>query len=166
MNAVAQHEPSMVPYFTFALFAGIRPSEIQRLDWSAIDWSAKEVFVGANVSKSGNERYVKLQDNAMEWLLPHRRDAEIIHYDRSEFESARSKAGVEWGHDILRHTFGSMHLAAFRNAGDTAEQMGHGSSTTMLFKHYRRAVRQQDAEQFWEIKPREESAVSNIEDAI
>jgi len=153
MDAAAEHEPAMLPYLTLALFCGIRPSECRRLDWSAIDWERQEVFVGAKESKTGNERYVKLQANALEWLLPHRQNHGIIHYSRIEFQSAREKSGIQWGHDILRHSFGSYALAAFRDAGDVAEQMGHGSSTQMLFKHYRRAVRQQDAQKFWQILP-------------
>ena len=115
--------------------------------------STARVFVGATVSKSGNERYVKLQPNAMEWLLPHRQDRGLIYFNRLEFQAAREEAGVTWGHDILRHSFGSDARAAFRDAGDVAEQMGHGSSTQMLFKHYRRAVREADAVKFWEILP-------------
>ena len=65
----------------------------------------------------------------------------------------REQSGLCWAHDITRHSYGSYPLGAFRNAGDTAEQMGHLSSTSMLFRHYRRAVRQDDAEQYWQIRP-------------
>ena len=159
MNTCAEKDADMVPYFSLALFAGIRPAEIMRLDWSSIDWDRQEVFVGAKVSKTGNERYVKLRPNALEWLLPFRQASGPIHFSRRQFRSVREKSKVKWGHDILRHTFGSMHLAAFRNAGDTAEQMGHESSTSMLFRHYRRAVRQQDADRFWAIEPSVEAKV-------
>ncbi len=152
MNTAAEHEPAMVPYFVLALFAGIRPSEVERLDWSAIDWERQEVFIGAQESKTGNERYTSLQPNALEWLLPHRQDTGPVHYSRREYRTVREKSAVQWGHDILRHTYGSMHLAAFRNAGDTAEQMGHGTNSSLLFKHYRRAVREADAVKYWEIR--------------
>ena len=79
--------------------------------------------------------------------------AGAVFYSRRKIRTIREVANVEWGHDCLRHTFGSMHLAAFRNAGDTAEQMGHSSSTKMLFAHYRRAVREEDAKKFWQILP-------------
>jgi integrase len=162
MNTAAEHEPAMVPHFVLCLFCGIRPSEVERLDWSAIDWERKEVFVGAKVSKSGNERYTTLQPNALEWLLPYRQDTGHVHYSRREYRAVREKSKVEWGHDVLRHSFGSMHLSAFRNAGDTAEQMGHGSSTQTLFKHYRRAVREADAVKFWEIRPIERRTAIRI----
>jgi integrase len=143
----------MVVWFALCLFAGLRPSEAQRLDWSDIDLDRNEIFVSAEVSKTPYERYVKLQPNLIEWLLPFRQKSGQVHYSESAYRRARKQAGIEWSHDVMRHTFGTMHLAAFRNAGDTAEQMGHRSSTVMLFSHYRRAVRQEDAERFWDIRP-------------
>jgi integrase len=153
MRTVSESESDMVVWFALCLFAGLRPSEAQRLDWSDIDLDRNEIFVSAEVSKTPYERYVKLQPNLIEWLLPFRQKSGQVHYSESAYRRARKQAGIEWSHDVMRHTFGTMHLAAFRNAGDTAEQMGHRSSTVMLFSHYRRAVRQEDAERFWDIRP-------------
>jgi integrase len=145
---------SMVPYFALCVFAGLRPeSEAQSINWSEVDLDRGEVFILAEISKTGTERYVTLQPNLIEWLIPHRRRTGRIFWTRHFYDKVRKEAGVQWGHDITRHSFGTYHLAAFRNAGDTAEQMGHESSTNMLFKHYRRAVRQEEAQQFWNIRP-------------
>jgi integrase len=153
MNTAASQEPDMVPWFVLALFCGIRPAEIERMDWAEVDWRTHDVFIGGEVSKTGNERYVALQSNALEWLLPFRQKSGPIHFSRRQYRRVRELSKVKWGHDILRHTYGSMHLAAFRNSGDTAENMGHESSTKMLFKHYRRAVPEEEAEKFWLISP-------------
>lgn len=153
MAAVQEHADCMTPYFGLCLFAGLRPAEAQRISWEDIDFDRGEIFVSSKVSKTGNERYVTMQPNLIEWLLPHRQKSGGVFFSRHYWELARQKAKIDWGHDILRHSFGSYHLAAFRNAGDTAEQMGHGGSTTMLFKHYRRAVRESDGAKFWEIAP-------------
>lgn len=145
----------MLPYFALCLFAGLRPnSEAHNLKWEDIDFDRGELFVPAAISKTGQERYVTMQPNLIEWLLPYRRKSGPVCFSRPAYHRVREHSGVEWGHDITRHSFGSYHLAAFRNAGDTAEQMGHQSSTVMLFKHYRRAIRQEDAQRFWEIKPK------------
>ncbi|HMP76595.1 MAG TPA: tyrosine-type recombinase/integrase [Kiritimatiellia bacterium] len=58
-----------------------------------------------------------------------------------------------WKADIMRHTFASYHLAEHNDAGKTASQLGHGSQLEMLFQHYRRAIRAEQAHQFWAIRP-------------
>lgn len=58
-----------------------------------------------------------------------------------------------WKADIMRHTFASYHLAAHNDAGKTASQLGHGTHLEMLFQHYRRAVRAEQAKAFWAIRP-------------
>ncbi len=61
-------------------------------------------------------------------------------------------AGVSWGHDILRHSFASYHLAAHRNAALTAHELGHANSQ-MLFAHYRELVTREAGLAWWEIRP-------------
>ena len=84
-----------------------------------------------------------------------------VFFSRWFFVKIREQSGLCWVHDITRHSYGSYPLGAFRNAGDTAEQMGHLSSTSMFFRHYRRAVRQDDAEEYWKIRPELTSEVMN-----
>ena len=45
-----------------------------------------------------------------------------------------------WTEDILRHSYGSYHLAKYRNAALTAEQMGH-KNARILYAHYREVVK-------------------------
>lgn len=154
MNAAAKHEPEMVPYFALCLFAGVRPgSEAKKMIWEAVDFEKNDIYVTGEISKTGFERFVKLQPNLVAWLRPFKDQEGPLLFSPQAYKRVREEAGVAWGHDITRHSFGSYHLAAFRNAGDTAEQMGHASSTKMLFTHYRRAVREQDALKYWEIRP-------------
>ena len=47
----------------------------------------------------------------------------------------------------------SFHLAKFRHAEDTAENMGH-RNTNMLYKHYRDVIKdQEDVDAFWKLGP-------------
>ena len=58
-----------------------------------------------------------------------------------------------WPKDCLRHSYGSYHLAKFRHAGNTAENMGH-RNTDMLYKHYRDVIKDQgDVDAFWKLGP-------------
>jgi len=55
----------------------------------------------------------------------------------------------EWPKDILRHSFGSYHLAKFQNAALTAEIMGH-KNARMLYKHYRDVIKNdEDVDAYW-----------------
>ena len=75
---------------------------------------------------------------------------------RWHFQVFQKSAGPEWNpwpKDCLRHSYGSYHLAKFRHAGDTAENMGH-RSTDMLYKHYRDVIKDQgDIDAFWKLIP-------------
>ena len=58
-----------------------------------------------------------------------------------------------WPQDVLRHTFASMHSAAFKNDGDTSQQLGHGGSLKVFQRHYRDRVEEPQAKAFWELYP-------------
>ena len=42
----------MIPYLTIGFFAGIRPTELERLEWKDIDFELKEIRIRADVSKT------------------------------------------------------------------------------------------------------------------
>lgn len=144
--------PELAPYLALCLFAGIRPSEAARLEWKAISIDRREVFIDAAISKTHDDRYVEMSENLAQWLFKHRRPAGTVYFSRKYLDDIRNESGVRWEHDCMRHSFGSYHLAAYENAGKTSLQMGH-RSLGMLFEHYRRAVRKEDALQFWAIIP-------------
>jgi integrase len=159
MQYAADNEPGMVPYMALCLFAGIRTvGEMQRLDWKDIDFKRREVFISDEVSKTGDERIVDMTDTLIAWLAPHRQSEGAIYYTRTRFERIRKGAGVRWAKDCMRHSFGSYHLAMWENMGKTMEQMGH-TNARILKNHYRRAVRREDAERFWAIRPKAEGGV-------
>ena len=136
--------------------------EAGRLDWKDIDFSRREVFVSDAVSKTGDERIIEMNDTLAAWLAPYRQTEGSIFYTRSRFENIRKGAKVRWAKDILRHSFGSYHLAMFDNMGKTMELMGH-TNARILKNHYRRAIRKEDAAGFWAILPTAQEAGNGIE---
>ena len=106
--------------------------------------------VRPEVAKKRRQRYIDLNDNLSEWLLPFR--LQKVCFSRKGLELVRQKADVAWAHDILRHTYGSYHLAQDNDASKTSLQMGHMRSD-VLFNHYRNLVNPGEAEEFWNIKP-------------
>jgi integrase len=66
--------------------------------------------------------------------------------------ASRNGAEIEkWPSDCLRHTFASMHFAHFKNASETAHELGH-ADLKMLYRHYRERVKPAEAALFWEIR--------------
>jgi len=152
LRYTAAHVPEMVPYMALCLFAGIRPEECTRLDWRQINLERREIDIRADVSKTGDERFIEMSDNLLAWLFPYRKASGTIYFRRAAHERIRRESGARWENDCMRHSFGSYHMAAYENAGKTALQMGHRTIDT-TFEHYRRAVRPEDAKRFWSIMP-------------
>jgi len=55
------------------------------------------------------------------------------------------------GHDVLRHTFITFHVAKFKSVGATSLQAGN--SEAIVRRHYLKMVAENEAKQFWGIKP-------------
>jgi len=152
LNTAMANEPEMTPYFAIGMFAGLRPiAELAALDWGKINWDSKEIFVYS--TKTDQARYVDMSDNLIQWLLPCRRKTGLIYYTRCRFEKVVRQAGVKWGIDAMRHTFGSYHLKQHDSVNATILQMGHRGDKT-LFANYRAAVSRDIAKEFWNISPR------------
>jgi integrase len=149
--------PDVLPYLAIGLFAGLRRAELERLDWSEIDFESGLIEVKAIKSKTAQRRFVTMQPNMREWLLPVRKHKGNVTTGkwglRQPFEEARAAAGItEWPDNALRHSFASYHLAHFKNAAETALQLGHHDSR-VTFAHYRELVKPKEAERFWNIRP-------------
>lgn len=165
MNTAHAYRREMVPYLAIALFAGLRPAEAEKLDWVNISFENKTIKVSPETAKKRRMRYVDMSPNLMTWLLPYRQPSGVIYFSRRQFDAVRLKANVHWTNDVLRHSYGSYHLARDENAAKTSLQMGH-RDPEVLFNHYRNLVTRDDAKAFWEITPPQgESLVIPIQQA-
>jgi integrase len=59
---------------------------------------------------------------------------------------------AEWPHNAMRHTFASMHYAAYENEAKLQVQMGH-ESAAMLHRNYRAIKTRTEAAAFWDLRP-------------
>jgi integrase len=147
--------PELLPYIAIGAFAGLRRAELERLDWSEIDFESGLIEVTAQKSKTARRRHVPMQPNLREWLLQFAKRKGNVTPDNfpKQFDAARETAGItEWPDNALRHSFASYHLAHFQNAAALALQMGH-TNEDMIFNHYRELVKPKDAERYWDITP-------------
>jgi integrase len=152
-------------------FAGLRPEEISRITWENVDLEESFIDVGAEKSKTAQQRYVKIQPNLAEWLKPLVGQGPIQQDNfRRRFDETRYQAGFAvrgnkrelsdeeknmlepWPHDALRHSFASYHLAKFEKADELALQLGH-ESTSLIFSNYRHRVKQKEAIRYFDILP-------------
>lgn len=141
----------------FALWTGLRTSELVALDWGDIDWLREEVMVSRAMTQAGKgkaettktaagRRSVKLLRPAMEALKAQKAhtflaDAEVFQNPRTlerwagdgpirktMWVPAMKKAGVRYRRPYqTRHTYASMMLSAGEHPMWVAKQMGHAS---------------------------------------
>jgi integrase len=148
-------DTEMIPYFAIAAFAGLRRAEIERLNWSQVDFDSSLIELKARQAKTATRRLVAIQPNLSAWLAPYRTASGMVcpMNFRKRFDESRERAGLfhEWSENVLRHSFGSNHLAQFKDAAALALQMGN--SPQVIFKHYRELVKPKDAARYWQIAP-------------
>ena len=148
-------DSEMLPFWAIGAFAGLRRAEIERLEWSEVDFEASVIEVKASKSKTASRRLVTIEPNLCEWLAPYRtRTGPVCPVNlQQKINADRERAGLraEWPRNGLRHSFGSYHLARFNDAAKLALEMGN--SPAMIFRHYRELVKPKDAERYWKIAP-------------
>ncbi len=154
---------SMIPYYAIGAFAGLRTSEIQRLEWKEIDLDGGFIEITGAKSKTAARRLVAIQPNLKEWLDSYRKQKGKICPERFRTLADATRIAAKmtvWPHNGLRHSFASYHLAHFKDAARLCLELGH-TSPHLLFKHYREVVKPADAMRYWSVAPtkdREESA--------
>jgi integrase len=156
MRTVLEKAPAeFVPYLAIGAFAGLRSAEIERLDWSEIDLARRLIQVTAKNAKTAQRRFVTICDALAAWLAPHvRKSGPVATTEsvRDGREETCKAAEIEWPSNVLRHSFASYHLAQFKNAGQTAAELGHAGAA-MLYQHYRELVKPDAAARWWQILP-------------
>jgi integrase len=152
----------LLPFHAIALFAGVRPLELQRLQWEHIDLLEAHIEITPAVSKTGRRRIIDIEPNLAAWLKYHLvTGGETVGKVapasnlRKRLRQIRKTAGIiDWTQDIARHSYASYWLAQHEDINRLTLQMGH-ESPHMLWKHYHKAAKRRDAEAYWKIAPRD-----------
>lgn len=173
--AKAKNAPALIPFWAVRFFAGVREQEALRMDWSMIDLAGGEIHLPDTVTKTGHSRTVKIEPALAAFLAPYAQAdgpivtpsamARIYHLKKAwRILQAEDAAAKEAGEQVrqfpvpmpanaARHSFATFHLLAFRHAGETALQLGHGGSPEMLHRHYKGIASEAEALAFWAIRP-------------
>src|SRR5205814_4833175 len=117
-----------------------------------IDPKAGVIRITPDIAKTKDVRQIVIQPNLAAWLkrYPIEKFPILPPNAFDAVQEVRKKFAI--GHDVLRHTFISMHVAKFRSMGDTALQAGN--SEAMVKKHYLNLVTPAEAREFWQILPK------------
>ena len=152
LHFVRRQIPRFIPWLVLALFAGVRPEELDRLTWQDVDLAAKRVTISAAASKVHRRRVTPLEPAAVAWLK-FGGDLPIPHVSRRRYvRRMRSRLGLAaWPQDALRHTAASMMLAREQDAGKVALWLGN--SPKILLSHYHQIVSGDECRKFWELEP-------------
>jgi integrase len=170
LEAARVNYPDYLPVLAIGAFAGLRSAEIERLDWSDVDLTARHIVVAASKAKTASRRIVPITDNLAAWLAPYAgREGKIWRYGDDQFfktqdrvaaatevkadpenESAAKKP-VQWKQNGLRHSYASYRFAQTGDAGRVAGELGN--SAAVVHRHYRELVKPADAERWFAVKP-------------
>jgi len=158
LRKAEEEDPAIIPKLAIGLFAGIRPKELELLQWSHISFENRLITIDENISKIHQTRHVTMEENLFQWLQEYVRFGKLGFGRRMSYKhlsDLREKAGITtWGPDILRHTFATMHLASGQDAAKTAFELGHIRGLNVLYGHYRGLTTKAEADRFWNIKPK------------
>jgi integrase len=148
--ASAEPAPGVFPYVAVQLFGGLRPFEAAQLRWEYVHLETAQIEVRASTSKTRQTRYVHMELCLIEALLPYRRSHGLIVGPRfrAALREVKKEAGLsEWVQDVLRHCYGSYWLAVHKDRAHLAEAMGN--SVQVIRQHYRRAIPEVAAREYW-----------------
>ncbi len=147
---------SCLPALGLMLWAGIRPSEVARLDWNHIDWQEEVVVVPAQHAKTGGCRHVSLYP-ALKAILSEcdkRSQGRICppNWGR-QWRRLRDAAGlVPWRQDVLRHCFASYHIKRWHDYTRLQVEMGHRSADLLRTRYLSmRGISTAQAKAFWQV---------------
>jgi integrase len=151
----------LVPVIIFRALAGLRLSEVLRLDWADVWRIENHVEIKAGKAKTRMRRLVTLCPSAMAWLEPYRGQTGPI-YSKSvdtyheTFAALRRAAKVKDRDNGFRHGFCTYHFAFYQNENLTAAQSGN--SPTVVHRDYKELATKADAEKWFGVMPPAQAA--------
>lgn len=138
------------------LWAGVRPTEAQRLSWEDLDWEDGCIMMPATHSKTGGVRCITILPVLRQWLEQVCRGREKTgrltpRNWGKRWLTLRKEANVEWQNDVLRHTFASYYLKHFRDLNQLQLEMGHSTLQLLRTRYLNmRGITQDQARLFWD----------------
>jgi integrase len=166
--SILEHaDDDMLPPVAIGLFAGLRQSELNLLDWSAIKLSERVIRIAGKVAKKRSRGLVTISDTLADWITPYAKtQGKLIPFGQSKFEvqwrKLRKAAGVtENNPNGMRHSFGTYFYAMTGEINRTCVEMREKNPVVML-NHYRGLAKKSEGERYFALRPATEGKVIAI----
>ena len=144
--------------FAILAFGGLRPNELERLNWEDIDLDLGVIRLGSSKTKKARRRNVRIQPTLRAWIqtVPESVRKGKVVPPRWRYRSARVRKeigidGLEMA-DALRHSFGTYLLAIENNIDSLRSDMGH-EHIRVFFNHYHKVISPDEAQPYWDVLP-------------
>jgi integrase len=154
----------LVPFFAIGLFAGLRTSEIERLDWNNVDFRKRHIKIAAANTKTAQKRFVPMSDNLVAWLVPHAQPRGQVapHCDEHRRKQVRERAGIpaKGMANAARHSYCSYNFAVNKELGECAKAAGN--SPTVFLANYNHLVEESEGERYFAIRPQDTQNILKV----
>jgi integrase len=127
--------PRWLPWLALGLFAGLRTSEILRLDWAAIKFEERLIAVPRQIARKIRiSRLIPTQDSLAAWLTPFPDRSGQIYPGNLKTNENKKSAEMKRLRKLLdlprrdnsnRHSFGSYRLPIVKSYDQVALEMGN-----------------------------------------
>ena len=138
-TAEGYHDGSCLAATAIMLYAGVRPSETERLRWEDVRLDDGVICISPQHSKTGGARCVTIHPPLAKILSRvQRADHERIcppNWRKRWTELHKAAGFTTWQPDVLRHTFATQHLATFRSYTELQLEMGHRSAELLRTRY-------------------------------
>lgn len=159
---LAAVDSEVIPALAIAAFAGLRISEVARLDWREIRLAERLIVVGADKAKTAARRLVPISDNLAAWITPHARSFGPVnpcHEDPEDvgnalvdrIERAASRAKVRWQRNGFRHSYITYRTAVLKDVPAVALECGN--SPAIIFSNYRALASEAEGKAWFQVIP-------------
>jgi len=158
------------PFIAIGAFAGLRVSEIQRLEWSQVNLA--EGHIALRGRKRGSaRRIVPIQPNLAAWLADYAKCKGMV-WGRANEETCDEEkrcaaatathelSALKWKQNALRHSFCSNRLAVLKS--DSATALEAGNSADVIHKRYKELVTERQAKAYFAIAPERPGNVTAV----
>ncbi len=135
------------------LWAGVRPTEVTRLQWEDIKLQENVLILHPQHTKTGGARCVSILPPLAWWLSCFRKEHGPLcppNWKRRWRLLHRAAGLTPWVPDVLRHSFASFHAAHYRNFEQLQYEMGHRSLQLLRFRYLATGnISPRQAADFW-----------------
>jgi integrase len=145
------HRP-LIAFVALGLFAGLRPTEAERLDWTNIHRENHTISIEPSQTKVKRARNAEINPTLAAWLDRTKRSHRLIPANfLRRLRAFRKQLNQRWIPDGLRHTYATHWLGIHNDRARLAELLGN--SVEVIGRHYVKPVTASDAEAFWRLGP-------------